>query len=109
MVSNIELCERSRREPVSSFIQKQRLKWFGHICRMQRERIPKQAMFEWEPPNEKPRLGRPKITWKHTIERDLKNVEQPWERARMVAQDRCRWLKVVDTIAAHMVPGTIDR
>lgn len=75
---------------------------------MERDRIPKQAMFEWEPINENPRPGRPKFTWKHTVERDLKTVEQPWEGARMVAQDRYGWSNVVDTIVARyaqMVSG----
>ncbi|CAF1056497.1 unnamed protein product, partial [Brachionus calyciflorus] len=48
-VPNVDVEKRSRIEPVSTIIQKFRLKWFGHICRMERDRIPKQAMFEWEP------------------------------------------------------------
>ena len=61
-------------------------------------------LFEWEPPNEKPRLDRPKITWKHTLERDLKTVEQSWESARMVAQYRYGWLKVMLTQLLPVAP-----
>jgi IS5 family transposase len=56
---------------IIDIIQKKRLQWYGHVKRMQEERLPKLIM-EWIP-GERRKRGRPKI-------RGWKVYEQPWKQ-----------------------------
>ena len=47
-ISNIDLHETTETVPVSIEIKKRRLKWLGHVLRMDQERIPKKAL-RWTP------------------------------------------------------------
>ena len=78
-------------------IKRQRLKWFGHVIRMENTRLPRQILLKWEPPNRKITRGRPITTWKTTIERDLKNIRHnwSWEEAVNTAKDRNEWFKML--------------
>ena len=61
-----------RRSGQQSVIQKweiQRWRYYGHMLRKSEERLPKQAL-SWTPEGRR-RQGRPKDTWRKTIQRDV--------------------------------------
>jgi hypothetical protein len=69
-------------------INTKQLKWYGHVQRMEEERLPKQVM-KWSPPRRRKR-GRPKLTWVEGIrglmgEKGL--VEEDWNDRRMEKED----------------------
>ena len=54
---------------VIEVIEERSLRWFGHIKRMEAERIPK-AVSEWEPDGKR-RRGRPIGTWMNGVKENL--------------------------------------
>ena len=81
-----------------------RLNWFGHVCRMDRDRLAKQALFDWQPPIITTRQGAPRTTWMSTVIRDLDVIDLDLVGARNKASDRKEWSEVVDMIVARCAP-----
>ena len=56
----------------------------------------------WTPEGRRAR-GRPKTTWRRTVEKDLRNKGgwKSWEVPKAVAQDRKRWSVSVRTFCAY--------
>jgi len=88
---NKELQEELGLAPVTIYIRRQRLQWFGHIMRRSEgETI--RAVIEWKPEGKRPR-GRPRKRWLDVVEEDLKAVGvQEWKE---IIQDRERWKDIV--------------
>jgi hypothetical protein len=68
-------------------IKTKQLQWYGHVQRMEKERLPKEVM-KWRPSGRRKR-GRPKLTWTEGIrglmgEKGL--MEEDWN-------DRSNWRK----------------
>ena len=89
-VTNETIKERARQEALSVKVGRARLRWFGHINRMNNNRIAKQTT-EWRPREGKRRTGRQRMSWKTTVERDLQKVISTWVEARRQAQNRKGW------------------
>jgi len=71
-------------------IKERRLRWLGHVLRMEDDRIPKQAT-RWQMDSCTIRAGRPRSNWIDTVTRDLKSVGMAWEDAEQAAVDREDW------------------
>ena len=72
-------------------IKQRRLRWLGHVLRMEDDRIPKQAM-RWQMDScTRRRPGRPRLDWIDTVTRDLKSIGMAWEEAEQAAVDREDW------------------
>ena len=68
-MTNRELEEMSKGENIVKWINGQRIRWLGHLERMEEDRRPKKIFFqELEGPR---RRGRPRKRWKEEVERDL--------------------------------------
>ena len=94
VISNQDLHERTKTWPVSQEIKKRRLRWLGHALRMNSERIPKVAL-RWTPPGKRKR-GRPKTTWRRSVEEELRSMGLSWGQAQVLAKDRAKWRQAVD-------------
>ena len=66
---NQELRDISQLPPITSFIRSQRLRWAGHVARMDPERLPRKAM-EGLPEGRRP-PGRPRLRWSDNVRQDL--------------------------------------
>ena len=77
---------------MSKVIRNRRLKWFGHLLRMDNEMIPKRLHL-WKPTHGRQRRGRLRTMWTNVIQRDLLNLGLGWfvEEAEIAAQDRTVW------------------
>ena len=64
-ISNEDLYRITNLSPISTQIQKHRLRWLGHVLRMPQDYIPKVAL-RWTPTGKRNR-GRPKTRWRRTI------------------------------------------
>ena len=69
-ITNEEIRETTRQPLISTRIRKIRLKWAGHVIRMEQDRNPKK-MYEYKPKGKRAR-GRPKRRWIEGLEEDLK-------------------------------------
>ena len=89
-VTNVEILKKTEMIDVTTTIQQRRLKWLGHELRMKEHRLPRKGL-EWKSINGKRKRGRPKATWKSTVDRDLRAGELTWDEATQAAQYRDEW------------------
>ena len=87
--TNVELRELTKQEDVVIFIKKRRLRWAGHVARMDLRSYPRRTLQHKES-GKRPK-GRPRNRWTNDIQRDT-GQHQPWQS---VAEDRDRWRRIV--------------
>ena len=102
-VTNEEIRRRTQQHLVSEIIRKRRMKWAGHVLRMDENRNPKK-IYNYNPEGKRS-VGRPKRRWKDCLEEDLKaagiTIHGKTEgRQRMsieeMAQNRIMWRDVIE-------------
>lgn len=92
-ISNVELLNKTNCRKISTEIKERRLKWLGHVFRMEQQRHPKVAL-RWTPPGKR-RPGRPKTTWRRTVAAELQDGGMTWGEAQKLAKDRPKWRQKV--------------
>ena len=101
-ISNEELRTRTSTIPIQQAIQIRRWRWLGHVCRMPTTSHPRIAL-RWTPQGRRNR-GRPRETWRRTIEKELKSRGLSLETAPTAAANRTRWR----TLMSPQVPDGSD-
>ena len=99
-VTNEEVRRKANIPPVTQIIRKQRLSWFGHVIRMDRDRLAKN-IINWEPPYSEAKRGRPQTSWKDTIKRDLRELNLEYDEAITIAKNKKEWLRLLLPIAPN--------
>ena len=99
-ITNEEMRRKANNPPVTQIIKKQRLNWFGHVIRMDRDRLAKN-IISWDPPFSEARRGRPQISRKDTIKRDLKALNLEYEEAITMVKNKKEWLRLLLPVAAN--------
>ena len=87
--SNEEILQRANLPTVSALIKQRRLRWLGHVRRMDDGRIPKDLPYG-ETPEEKRPVGRPKLRFK-----DLKALGMPADSWKAMAENRVVWRSTI--------------
>jgi GTP1/Obg family GTP-binding protein len=86
-------------ENIVRFIKSQRIRWLGHVERMEHnamaKRMIKGRLYS------KRRKGRPRMRWLDDVESDLKKLEVKGWKEKL--RDREQWRLVVEEAKAH--PG----
>ena len=91
--------EAKRVGQVSQEIKRRRWKFIGHIPRQDRTSDTRTAL-NWRP-EEKRKRGRPKTTWRRTVEREMKEGGWgSWDEVQGVAVDRQTWKASVEALCA---------
>ena len=75
---------------LENIIKERRLRWLGHVLRMDNSRTARQATH-WELRGYKRKPGRPRKNWVDVIKLDLENMESTWEEAEELANDKAEW------------------
>ena len=88
-ISNNDLYRKTGCQNIDTEIQTKRLKWVGHVLRMETSQSAKKCL-RWNPPGKRKR-GRPKITWRRSVEAELKDMGLTWGEAESLAKDRSAW------------------
>ena len=79
---------------VVSFIKAHRIKWLGHIQRMDQAR-PTRKLLDWKPVGTRP-VGRPRQRWQEDVMEDLK--VKNWKET---AKDRRIWRDLAEKAKTH--------
>lgn len=83
-ITNTNLLKLTNAACILNQIRQKRLRWLGHVLSMDRSAIPKIAL-RWTPAGKRPR-GRPKTTWRKTIENEMKSLDLTWGEAEARAK-----------------------
>ena len=89
-----------QQESIETIIARTRWRWIGHILRKDQGCIPRVAV-EWKPERRRKR-GRPRMTWRRTVEAETAAIRHSWATLRTLAQDGLRWRE----FAAEMLSMT---
>jgi len=74
--------------------KKNRLRWLGHVYRMENNRFARQAI-KWVLKGGQRKRGRRRKNWMATIEDDLNVMGMSWEEAEITTGDRTMWRRCV--------------
>jgi hypothetical protein len=79
------------------FIKAQRIKWLGHIQRMDQTR-PDRRLLDWKPMGSK-LVGKPRQRWQENVIEDLKNLKiKIWKET---VKDRETWRDLAEKAKTH--------
>ena len=104
IISNQDLFDEYQQESIETTIARRRWRWIGHILRKDQGSIPRVAV-EWKPEGHRKR-GRPKMTWRRTVEAEAKAMGHSWGTLRTLAQDRLRWREFVAALVVYDKKGS---
>ena len=79
---------------MDDILSERRLRWLGHVIRMDHQRIPRQALHP-EFPGFKRGPGRPRTNWMSTVNKDLLRMGITREEVEVAAQNRSEWRRSV--------------
>ena len=99
-VSNEEVRRRANTETISELVRKRRWTWIGHVLRMDSSCLPRVALT-WAPEGKRMR-GRPKETWRRTVEKERMAMGfNSWAEAGLAAANRVSWRSMISGPILH--------
>ena len=98
VISNKDLWTKCNQEPIEITLKRRKWSWIGHTLRRPSHDIA-QKCLEWNPVGKR-RRGRPKNTWRRTIEDEAKRIGKTWSEIKNEAQNRVRWKKLVSALCS---------
>jgi len=93
-ISSTKILQRAKLTPIYNQVIICNFKWVGHIARMDEHRLPKQTLFFQLVSGHKKR-GRPKLRYKDTIQRNLKEKSIEVKNWYNLAQNRALWRRLI--------------
>jgi hypothetical protein len=100
-ITQLSLEHRMQLEPFQFYLARQRLRWAGHVSRMQFSRLPRMFLSSWV---DRPKQ-RPQSTYGHGLSRDLKNAGIPVKAWDTLASDRNLWHAITQQKNVHCNVG----
>ena len=98
-VTNENLWERTNQRQIDRDIKGRKWKWIGHTLRRPESSVTRQAL-DWNPQGKR-KVGRPRQTWRRSVEREAKTVGLTWTQLKRAAQDRDQWRGVVAALCSY--------
>jgi hypothetical protein len=97
-ITNQELWERTGQKPLDRQMKKRKWSWIGHTLRKPPGITEKNAL-DWNPQGKR-RRGRPKKTWKRTVEEEDEGRDEGkrWQEVKAVAKNKVRWRSFVKVL-----------
>ena len=85
-----EVLDRAGLPTMYTLLRQRRMRWIGHLRRMEDGRIPKDILYGELAAGKRPR-GRPQLRYKDVCKRDIKALEIDPESWKDIAVDRSSW------------------
>jgi hypothetical protein len=84
-------------------IGRERLRWYGHINRMEEDRIPRMEYEMAQQEGVTRRVGRPRDRWKNQIRRDVEERGENWCKVEEEKwwEDRKLWKEFIDKVEEY--------
>jgi hypothetical protein len=84
--TNEELWRITHQKSIENQIKRRKWNWIGHTSRKETGAIEKNAL-DWNPQGYR-RRGRPKRTWRRTIEDEIRSRRRSWNEVKGIGGDR---------------------
>lgn len=97
-VSNEQLWNKAGQVPIAVDIRKRRWGWIGHTLRKRTSNVTRQAL-DWNPQGKR-KVGRPKQTWRRSVDAEAKAAGTTWAKLKGISQNRVRWRSVVSALCS---------
>ena len=94
-VTNTEVLSRADLPSMFTLLRQRRLRWLGHVRRMDDGRIPKDILYG-ELAAGKRATGRPQLRYRDVCKRDMKALKMETDSWEDTAADRSRWRGTLD-------------
>ena len=88
-ITNDELRRIIQQKPIEMQIKRRKWNWIGHTLRKEIGAIEKRAL-DWKPQGYR-RRGRPRRTWRRTIEDEIRGIGKTWNEVKGMAGDLNVW------------------
>ena len=89
-ITNSAVLERAGIPSVFTLLRQRRLRWTGHVFRMDEGRIPKHLLYGELVQGKRP-VGRPKLRFKDVVKRDMQAISLSVDSWESLASDRSVW------------------
>ena len=97
-INNQELWQQTNQLPPPLQIRKRKWTWIGHTLRKDPSSITRQAL-KWNPQGKR-RRGRPRNTWRRSVEDEMSKAGHSWHTLAQMAQNRVRWRGIVSGLCS---------
>ncbi len=98
---NQDILAACKMETIEALVKFRRLRWLGHIARMEDDRLPKQLLFAQLEKKSSVGPGRPIKCWTDYVRDDLRTISLAYDWYRL-AQNREKWREKIKTILVHI-------
>jgi hypothetical protein len=105
-ITNEERWRITKEKRIEIQIKKRKWNWIGHTLRKEAGAIEKTAL-DWDPQGYR-RRGRPKRTWRRTIEDEIRITGRSWNEVKWIAGDRNAWKLFLDALCSTRSKGLDD-
>ena len=96
-IRNVDLLKRAGMQPLENYVRYYRLRWAGHVRRMDDSRLPKRILFGELAEGSRGR-GRPRKNWMDSLNEDCGKVGIPASRWVQSAKDRLLWCSSISSL-----------
>ena len=98
-IRTADILKQADMKPLSQEVKIRRWRMIGHILRQDSGNDCNVAMT-WAPEGKR-KKGRPKTTWRRTVEKERRDAGWgSWNEVRVIASDRKRWRRTVEALCA---------
>ena len=97
-ISNEKLFKLTKLCPFEMYVRKARLRWAGHVSRMDDSRLPKKVLFGDIVGKGEARRGNPGKKWFGCFQEDLELVDIKFGQWTVKAKDRNSWLRSISSL-----------
>lgn len=97
-ISNEDLWRKTGQVDIGTLIRRRKWEWIGHTLRKPDDNIAKKAL-RWNPITQSGRTaGRPRQTWRRTVDAEVREHGYSWAELNHIAKNRVRWRGIVDAL-----------
>ena len=107
-VSNAEVRRKcNNQRSIEQQIRTNRLRSFGHVCRMGESRRPRQILNSNPPQSWRVWPRAPRVTWMHQVKEDVGRLQHSIDYAMQAAQNRDQWKGILRDVAMAPPAGRV--
>jgi hypothetical protein len=97
-ITNEDLWSITQQKAIENQIKSRKWNWIGHTLRKEAGAIEKTALDR--NPQGYRRRGRPKRTWRRTIEDEIRGTRRSWNEVKGIAGDCITWKLFMDALCS---------